>query len=385
MPPSIRLCTNTISNAKRFGLNRASFCETRQEQPFLDDLSTSLKSKLAFYLLLVFIALCPHASDDKVKIQVATFVPPKLLEQKTPIYPRTAFNNRREAWVFLHFMVSVEGKTTNINVIESLGGSIFETAAIRALQESEYAPATLDGEPISASRTQKYTFKFDHFPEVATPRFIKMQRRYQKHIAERDQTTAQGQLEEMQELAKNLYEFAWLGFAEFIYHQHWGTQEDQLQALKQAVAYESKPIYLPKDVFASALASKFMLEVQLQYFQNALSTYQKILKLDALTSELKSTLTTYSAKVLEIKENRTSFAKTDQFDKVGRWNYRLLWNTFALELSNPAANDLRLSCDRKSVTFDYDPNMKYEVPNASGDCTLFLEGTPHSSITLYQL
>ena len=356
-----------------------------EDRTLKDDLSTSLNSKLALYAFLIFSAFSLQASDDTANIQVATFVPPKLLEQKTPVYPRMALNDGREAWVYLHFLVDVDGKITNIQVIESLGGVVFERAAIRALQESKYAPATLDGEPISASRAHKYTFKVDHFPQATTRKFKKMQRSFQKQLAERNQTDAQKQLEEMQTYARNLYEFSWLGFAEFVYHQQWGTKEEQLQALKQAVAYESKPIYLPKDVFASALASKFMLEVKLQYFQNSLSTYRKILKLNSITPDLKSTLTTYSTRVLELKENRTHFAITDQFDKVGRWNYRLLWNTFALELSNPDSNDLQLSCDRKSVTFKYEPNMKYEAPYASGDCTLFLEGTPHSSITLYQL
>ena len=86
-----------------------------------DDVLTSLKLKLSVYAFLIFGAFSSQASDDDVDLQAVKFVPPKLQEQKTPVYPKLGLNTGREASVYLYFTVDVDGKTTNINVIESLG------------------------------------------------------------------------------------------------------------------------------------------------------------------------------------------------------------------------------------------------------------------------
>ena len=101
--------------------------------------------------------------------------------------------------------------------------------------------------------------------------------------------------------------------------------------------------------------------------------------------DFESTLKAYADRVIKLQEDRTPFAKADVFDQFGRWSYRLLWNTFALDLAETPSSDLMLRCPRKSVTFEYKANFRYEVPNSVGDCTLFVEGSPNSALTLYQL
>lgn len=338
---------------------------------------------LTTILSLVCLSLC--ASDEGQNIEVSTFVDAKPLERKPPVYPKEGLYDSREAWVLLYFVVNEEGSVSDINVFDSLGGTTFERTAMNALREYKYVPATQDGVPISSSRVLKFNFEFEPHAKGASFGFRSEQRRFQKHVTEKSRESADKSLQELRRKAKNLYEFAWLAFAEFTYHREWGTKTDQLKALEHAVAYEHTARYLPEEAFVSALASQIVLQVQLSYFQGALTSYRRFVNLQAPKSQFESALATYMERVQEIKDKRTPFAKTDQFDKLGRWSYRLLWNTFTIEPAEKPTSDLMLRCDKKSVAFPYEPDIRYEIPDSAGDCALFLEGSPNTEITLYQL
>ena len=91
--------------------------------------------KLSFYAILGFGAFCHHASDERVDLKVSTFISPKVLDLKVPLYPMFGLQRNREAWVYLYYVVDEDGKVDDINVFDSLGGSDFENAAKRALSE----------------------------------------------------------------------------------------------------------------------------------------------------------------------------------------------------------------------------------------------------------
>ena len=129
----------------------------------------------------------------------------------------------------------------------------------------------------------------------------------------------------------------------------------------------------------------FMFEVDLKYYQDALSTYKKLRRLRPDLHDICDTCEAYHTKVLEIKQDRVPFTKSAKLDEAGRWNYALLWNEFFIELEKPIAKDLRVRCERESVTFKYEPDRQYSLPYYSRDCILFVEGTPNTSISLHQL
>ena len=337
---------------------------------------------LALYTLVILGTLCSKASDDVVEGDVPTFIPPKLLERKTPIYPKAALQEGIEAWVYLHFMVDAEGKVTDLNVIDSIGGSEFERAAIAALRESTYAPATKNGVPVAASRVLKSTFVLGSAPRKATSEFMNLMIRYTTHAMEETQYVLRAELATMETEARSLHEFALLAIMEGLYHRQWGTREDHLQALRRSLAYESTSSFLPDDVFVKSLEVKFLFEVDLEYYQDALSTFRK---LERLKSTFNDPVKEQHARVLEIRQNRVPFTKSAKLDQAGRWNYALLWNKFSMELEKPIAKDFRVRCERESVTFKYEPHRQYVLPDSSGKCRLFVEGTPYAPIKLHQL
>lgn len=325
------------------------------------------------------------AADDAVDVEVSTFIPPKLLELKTPIYPEAALQEEIEAWVYLHFMVDAEGKVTDINVIDSIGGVEFETSAIAALRESTYAPATEVGVPVSASRVFKTKFEVGSSPREATSEFMSQMGKLLINAMQESPSVIRTELEELRTQARSLHEFSLLDTIEFIYYRRWGTLEGQLQVLRRGLAYESTSSFLSDDDIAKSLQIMFLFEVDLKYYQDALSTYKKLKRLRPDLDDICDACEAYHTKVLEIKQDRIPFTKTAKLDEAGRWNYALLWSEFSIELEKPIAKDLRVRCERESVTFKYEPDRLYSLPYSSRDCILFVEGTPNTPIRLHQL
>ncbi len=73
-------------------------------------------------------------------------VPPrKLPENKPPVYPVEARLNRHEGRVSLVVFVGQSGSVSRVSIDHSSGHKILDDAALRAVQEWQFEPATLDG------------------------------------------------------------------------------------------------------------------------------------------------------------------------------------------------------------------------------------------------
>lgn len=71
-----------------------------------------------------------------------------LLQEVSPEYPAQANKRGIEGYSIIEYGVSPQGIVTNPVVIESSPGSIFNRASLNALQDFDYSPPMLNGEPI---------------------------------------------------------------------------------------------------------------------------------------------------------------------------------------------------------------------------------------------
>lgn len=94
--------------------------------------------------------------------------PPTLLKRVDPDYPISEGADGTESVrdVTLHVVVDVEGHVTEVTVAAS-GGEAFDKAAIRAVKQWEFAPATRDGKPIVARIHVPIHFSQVHHAEVS--------------------------------------------------------------------------------------------------------------------------------------------------------------------------------------------------------------------------
>jgi len=70
------------------------------------------------------------------------------LNRRPPQYPNYASQNGYEGFLAVRFDVDERGRTINHRVIFSIPSGVFDEAAIDAISNWTYEPATLDGEPV---------------------------------------------------------------------------------------------------------------------------------------------------------------------------------------------------------------------------------------------
>ena len=75
-----------------------------------------------------------------------------------PDYPRRALERGIEGYVVVTFVITTQGTTRSITVVESTS-SIFERAAIRAAQRLKYKPRIIDGTAVEVDHFYKFTFE----------------------------------------------------------------------------------------------------------------------------------------------------------------------------------------------------------------------------------
>lgn len=66
-----------------------------------------------------------------------------------PKFPQRAADRRLSGWVDLRFLVNAEGKTENIEIVDSNPKGSFEKAARRAISKWRFKPMTADGVPVA--------------------------------------------------------------------------------------------------------------------------------------------------------------------------------------------------------------------------------------------
>ncbi len=67
---------------------------------------------------------------------------------KPPVYPEIARENGFEGLVLLEVLVSEKGKSINVRVIKTSGYDILDIAAMRAVNDWEFIPASKNGTPV---------------------------------------------------------------------------------------------------------------------------------------------------------------------------------------------------------------------------------------------
>ena len=70
-----------------------------------------------------------------------------------PKFPRRALDQGLEGWVDVRFLVTAEGETAEIEVLDAEPGGAFDEAAVDAVERWRFKPRRVDGEPVP-SRTQ---------------------------------------------------------------------------------------------------------------------------------------------------------------------------------------------------------------------------------------
>ncbi|MEA1941504.1 MAG: energy transducer TonB [Pseudomonadota bacterium] len=76
------------------------------------------------------------------------YLPPEPVMQDEPRYPLQAARRGEQGFVVLSFDIETDGSISNIAIVDSLPAGPFDAVSVAALQDWQYTPATVNGEPV---------------------------------------------------------------------------------------------------------------------------------------------------------------------------------------------------------------------------------------------
>jgi TonB family protein len=319
----------------------------------------------------------PQPQND-VRVHSDVYTPIIAISKNLPEYPYEARSEAAEGWVNVSFMVSPNGTPYEIYVSESTGNKELERAALDAVKAWRFKPASINGQPIDSATSAKLRFVLKGDKIRATPEFASAYRALGKAIDDDDRAAAEAALAKLH--VSNLYEDAFLGFAQYRFALRWGTQEQQIRGLRRAIAEETDGYHLPKAEFVAALRSLLPLELNARDFANAMSTWEKLQKIG-----VDSSLRPLMEKVQELRTSDQAYGVIGQIGESSAWSYKLFKKHFQITVSAGHVSQVKLHCARKFASFAFDPGLQYQIDDRYGDCEIFVEGDPGTRFELVQL
>jgi len=85
--------------------------------------------------------------------------PPRPQRTVAPEYPSRARKKGTTGLVRLSLLVGVDGRVRDVRVLESSPPGVFDDAAVAAVRQWTYAPATYEGQPVATRVTQPIDFR----------------------------------------------------------------------------------------------------------------------------------------------------------------------------------------------------------------------------------
>jgi TonB family protein len=346
-------------------------------------------TKSPYTMLPILYALAATVPADNLT-QPATsreqFKAPRVIDWGKAPYPLAERSALNEGWAVISVMVDPEGKPYEATVAESMGSAAFEQSALTRILKSRFEPASVNGTPVHGAYSVKLEFT------LSPKNFLLAKPAYQKFFVERhveiakaaeagDRESADARLARMQ--PHTLYEDALFGVTQYYYSSKWGTETQQLRALRRAVAGEKEPTYLSKRTFAKVLETELQLEIQLKDFARALRTAQTLTAMgsEEVTSEPRQESL---EEIRKLRDNEDAYTVPGELGERPSWYYELLKRRFQVEVTSGAIAEVKVRCDRQYLSFPFDPTQRYTIPGHNQSCWLELIGQPGTHFRLTQ-
>lgn len=310
----------------------------------------------------------------------SNYEPPEFRNDKKSwpalIYPAQEAFADRGGYVLLNMMIDTKGTPYEISVVDSIGGPALEKSALEWAKKIKMDPARLNNTPVEAGTRLKV--RFQERSKGAAPNFVRDFKEIKKAIDSGDRTTADALLKNLK--VQNLYEDAYFGLIQFSYAGHWGSEQEKLNALRRAIAYENSEQFLPEEAFQFALTALFDLEIRTQDLGSALLTYKNMSKARQQQPEIQQKM----AAIVALRSDDSTYSTRSEISKRSSWFHRLFKRRFSVLVTDGSIAEIKLRCERKYILLPYHDDNEYTLPADYGECDMELVGTPGTEFTLIQ-
>jgi TonB family protein len=299
------------------------------------------------------------------------------LERPNPNYPTAAISAGKEGWVMLSFVISPDGAVTEPMIEDSSGVQSFERAALRAVENWKYTPATQDGAPVEQAMTKtRIQFQLEDRTQGASAAFVTRYRRIARFINERDFAAAAPLIAELEFGERtNLYEDAWFWWSKYVYLSTSGSVDtvEMRRSLQRAIGYEQE--YLTPEQFVAAAERLVVLHAQALDISAAIATFERLR--DAKTARRADTYEQAVAnlqgsyeRMLAIINGEDHLVTTGTVGEFDYWVHELLRRSFSLADISGRLDVLDIRCERGTRRYQAVPiDTVWTVPLSWGDCS----------------
>jgi TonB family protein len=270
-------------------------------------------------------------------VPLAAFRDPKPVFYPMPFFPGAEAEQVHEGWAVVSMMVDKRGRPYEVGIVRSTGNSTFDRLAVRAWQNARFVPATSDGKPVDSVFEMRYRFVIPGLREGARPEF----------------------------------------------HQAYSTLRSAVQSGNREAADSGGSQYLPPAERKPALLAAFQLQVRRHDYHEALELWKQ-LQAEHVDQDTQTKLRPIIEQIKSFRTAPDAYTMSGSIGDIGSWNVHLFKRSFTLQAPAGAISVVKLRCQGGFVSFAFDPELTYKVPERYGSCRLTLEGTPGTALVLTQ-
>jgi TonB family protein len=301
-------------------------------------------------------------------------------------FPRVGKRELSSGWVALHFAVNRAGVPGNFEVIDSVGPAYFVEAALEAVSQWRFTPATRRGAIID----QDLTVLSLAFPREGLPLtsiFVDDLDRAARLLRENKPDEVIAIMDKTMTPRLTLQEAAQ---ASLLLASAYAAKSMNVAALVHARrALIENGVFLHPRYQSSALLMLIRLETSAGHLVRALCAYQnmkqvKMTQADAsdaalLLADIEGVLKSTAPIVTEVE-----LSGMPGTNGLTTWRHDLVRKKFAITNLNGNVARFRLRCFATTFEQQVDPEMEWSVPDDAGACVVAVEGSPGARFTFVE-
>jgi len=346
--------------------------------------------------LFVWLAAAPadttHEAVEAVVESSRQSIPAKQIDRTAPRYPRQELNKGNQAWVHVAYCIDEKGSPQNVTVLDSVGRSKFDRAAIDSVKRWKFEPALVNGEPSWQSRNQTFiTFAIEQGNTGASKKFARDFRKIGNLIDEEKLPEADKLFWRVYESYDlSLYELAKLWAQRVRYEGKLGDMYKLDMALHRATASEGE--WIDKPSYIRLLKLRVQVEISLGQYHAARRAYSKLAKAAGEDADevlaLQPTMVTLremidSDNILKIGAEVRRKGECNSCNN--SWNFTPVRNDFSFDNIAGNLESVEMRCDHKRFESAVSELVEWHIPEDWGTCNVQVYGEPGTTFDVLML
>jgi len=338
----------------------------------------------SYSLILCFSSLLlPCIGFAETSQHLSTITNAKVSERVNPKYPIELVRANIEGWAKASYIVETDGSVSNVIITDSSGYKSFERETIKAIKKWKFTPAQENGKAIQQCHNNiQMDFTMLDKDGGVSRKFLRKYNRAQKALESKDFDETKTQLVKLENhkqrrLAENVYsKLLHANYAKAI-----KNNSLQLSSLS-SIGLRNEKIISPEQKL-SILQQKFILQVKLNHYKSAMSTYNKLEKLD-LAKPFIPGLFKIKQRVEAYIAGNSDIVILGDIKENYAWNHSLARNTFTLTNIQGSLNKLDVRCANKRHVYSVEENNTWSIPSSWKSCSLYIYGADNTKFTLVE-